>query len=224
MLTSAVEDYLKAIYEIGRERDKVTTSSLAEYLGVSPASVTGMIKKLDELKLISYERYQGVQLSEAGRKIALEVIRHHRLVELYLSEAMGVPWDQVHDEAEKWEHVLSENLEDRMDEILGHPTVDPHGSPIPNRQGEIEEIERTALSELSVGDKAVIAEVHDRDPDLLRYFGGMGLYPEERIEVIAFDPFDGPIRLLVDGEERILGREAARHIYVTQIESAVEQS
>jgi len=220
MSSPAVEDYLKAIYEIGRDTKRVTTSALSEYLAISPASVTGMIKKLADLKLITYERYQGVELSSAGRKMALEVIRHHRLVELYLAEAMGVPWDQVHEEAEKWEHVLSESLEDRMDEILGYPKVDPHGSPIPSRDGRIDELERTALASLNEGDCAMIAEVSDRDPELLRYLAEMGLFPQKQI--VAFEPFEGPVRVLIDDEEQSVGLEAARNIYVTAIESPNE--
>src|SRR5918912_2318913 len=137
MQTQAVEDYLKTIYEIQREQGKVATTVLAERLGIAPASVTGMVKKLAGLHLVAHEPYQGVVLTEAGEKIALEVIRHHRLIERYLAEALAVPWDKVHEEAEKWEHVLSEDMEDRIDALLGHPTTDPHGAPIPARNGTL---------------------------------------------------------------------------------------
>src|SRR3990172_692831 len=134
MQTQAVEDYLKAIYELQAGQKQVSTTALSERLAVAPASVTGMVKKLAALKLVDHQPYQGVTLKPAGEKIALEVVRHHRLVESYLSEALGVPWDQVHAEADKWEHVLSEDMEDRIDALLGHPTTDPHGAPIPGRE------------------------------------------------------------------------------------------
>jgi DtxR family Mn-dependent transcriptional regulator len=220
MHTTAVEDYLKSIYEISRHDGRVTTSALAELLSVAPASATGMIKKLSSMKLVTYEPYKGVELTDGGRKIALEVIRHHRLVELYLSEALGVPWDQVHEEAEKWEHVLSEDLEDRMDAALGHPKSDPHGAPIPNRDGAIEEFERTLLAELNAGDQATIAEVNDHDPALLRYLGKLGLYPKTIIQILSIEPFEGPIRISINGKEESLGLEAARHVYVKDVQAS----
>ena len=213
--TQAVEDYLKAVHELERTHDKVTTSALAERLNVAPASVTGMVKKLAEMKLVTHEPYRGVKLTDAGRKLALEVIRHHRLVELYLAEALNVPWDQVHSEAEVWEHVLSEDLEDRIAEHLGHPTTDPHGAPIPSRDGELPESDALRLDELEPGTSATIAEVSDHDPELLRYLGSLGLYPRASVQLIDAAPYNGPLTLLVDGEERVLGREAAEHIFVT---------
>jgi len=209
MLTQTLEDYLKAIYEIAQERGRVTTTALAERLGVAPATVTGTLKKLARLKLVVHRPYRGVELTEAGRKIALEVIRHHRLIELYLQQALGVPWDRVHDEAEKWEHVLSEELEDRIDELLGHPTHDPHGAPIPARDGTIAQPERVRLSELVPGQRAVIAEVSDHDPELLRYLGARGLYPRVAVQVLAKEPFGGPVVVRAAGREHALGREAA---------------
>jgi DtxR family Mn-dependent transcriptional regulator len=216
MQTQAVEDYLKAVYEVGREQGRVTTTALADRLGVTPASVTGMVKKLAELRLVAHEPYQGVALTEAGRRIALEVVRHHRLVELYLAEALGVPWDQVHAEAEKWEHVLSEDLEDRIDARLGYPTTDPHGAPIPSRSGEIAPTSRLALAELEPGRCAVVAEVSDHDPELLRYLGGLGLYPRAEVSVVAVAPFNGPVTVRVGGGEHALGREAAGYVWVAE--------
>lgn len=216
-LSQSIEDYLKSIYEIESKGEKVTTSLLSEKLDVAPASITSMIKKLSERKLVTHKKYQGVKLTKAGLKIALEIVRHHRLIELYLKEALGVPWDQVHDEAEKWEHVLSEDLEDRIDEFLGHPTSDPHGSPIPDRDGKMIERECTNLVEIPTGEKVVIAEVSDHNPELLRYFGNMGLYPETEIKIVSVEPFEGPITLFVDGEEHSIGREAAKHIKVTEV-------
>ena len=217
MHTQAMEDYLKTIYEIQQEHGRVSTTALAERLGVTPASVTGMIKKLAKMRLVSYEPYQGVELTPAGEKIALEVIRHHRLIELYLAEALGVPWDRVHEEADKWEHILSEDLEDRMDAFLGYPTTDPHGAPIPTREGEIAQPARVRLSDLAPGQSAVIAEVSDHDSMLLRYLGGLGLYPRAEVRVVAVAPFGGPITVRVNDAEHVLGREAASYIFVTDV-------
>lgn len=213
-LSQSIEDYLKSIYEIESKHEKVTTSSLSEKLNVAPASVTSMIKKLSEKKLVTHKKYQGVKLTNSGLKVALEIIRHHRLVELYLKEALGVPWDQVHEEAEKWEHVLSEDLEDRIDEYLGYPTSDPHGSPIPDRDGNMIERDSINLIEVTPGTKVIIAEVSDHNPELLRYLGKMGLYPETEVKIISIEPFQGPITLVVKGEEYSIGREAAKYISV----------
>jgi DtxR family transcriptional regulator, Mn-dependent transcriptional regulator len=218
MPTQAAEDYLKAIYELGRDEEAVSTSALAERLAVSPASATGMLKKLAALHLVSHEPYYGVRLTDAGRRVALEVIRHHRLIELYLHEALGVPWDEVHAEAEKIEHVLSESLEARIDAALGHPTTDPHGAPIPSADLTIERPERVPLAEVSAGHAAVVAEVSDHDPALLRYAGELGLYPQTPIEVVAVAPFEGPLTVRVDDAERTVGRRAAEFIYCTAIQ------
>jgi DtxR family transcriptional regulator, Mn-dependent transcriptional regulator len=218
MRTRAVEDYLKTIYDLSRAGGAVTTSAIATRLAVAPGTVTGMVKKLATLNLVTHESYRGVVLTEAGRKIALEVIRHHRLVELYLYEAMGVPWDQVHAEAEKWEHVLSEAMEERMDEILGNPTTDPHGSPIPSPALEVEEREHSPLAELAAGQRGRVAEVGDEDAEMLRYFADLGLFPETPVEVVSVAPFDGPMVLRVAGAEQSIGRPAAEHIYMTDVE------
>ena len=215
MQTAAVEDYLKIIFEIQREKGNVATTILADRLNVAPASATGMIKKLAEMRLVAYEPYQGVTLTEAGRKIALEVIRHHRLVELYLAEALGVPWDRVHDEAEKWEHVLSEDLEDRIDAALGHPTIDPHGSPIPTREGAMARPVRDRLDDLAVGQTAVIAEVSDHDPAMLRDLGEIGLYPATPIQIIALD--SEAITVMSGQGLHSLTHEVAQHIWVVDI-------
>ena len=217
MHTQSVEDYLKSIYKLQKGQGKVTTTVLAELLEVTPASATGMIKKLAEMNLVIYERYQGVSLTEAGQKIALEVIRHHRLVELYLAEALGVPWDKVHEEAEKWEHILSEDLEERMDAMLGHPTADPHGSPIPNRDGTIPPKINKPLADLRPGQSAIIDEVSDQNPALLRYLGNLNLYPKTEFSVIDVAPFNGPVTIRVGNAEHTLGREAASYIFVKEI-------
>lgn len=217
MYTQAVEDYLKTIYELQAHHQTVSTTMLADHLSIAPASVTGMLKKLAEMNLVDYARYQGVTLTAAGEKIALEVVRHHRLIELYLAEALGVPWDKVHDEAEKWEHVISEDIEDRMDAALGFPTTDPHGAPIPNRRGEIDEWERTPLTDLHAGQSATIAEVSDHDPTLLRQLGKMNLYPKTDITVLATTPPDGDITIRTDDSQFVLSHDSARYILVTDI-------
>jgi DtxR family Mn-dependent transcriptional regulator len=204
MRTQAVEDYLKVIYDLSRAGGAVTTSAIATRLAVAPGTVTGMVKKLASLNLVAHEHYHGVELTEAGRRIALEVIRHHRLVERYLFEAMRVPWDQVHAEAERWEHVLSEEMEERMDEILGSPTTDPHGS------------------EMVAGQRGLVAEVGDEDAAMLRYFAELGLFPETPVEVISVAPFRGPMTLRVGGAECSIGRHAAEHVFVTDLEGVEE--
>ncbi len=214
MQTQAVEDYLKAIYELQAEGGKVSTTELSERLHVAPASVTGMVKKLATMKLVVHEPYQGVELTPTGEKIALEVVRHHRLVESYLAESLGVSWDKVHEEADRWEHVLSEEMEDLMDDKLGHPTTDPHGAPIPARDGSMPKSELRRLSELEPGEAAVIAEVSDHNAELLRYLGDLGLFPRVEVRVLASAPFEGPVTIKTNGDEHVLGREVAGHILV----------
>lgn len=217
MHSQTVEDYLKNIFDLHRAHGKVTTTVLAERLKVAPASVTGMLKKLAEADLVTYAPYQGVNLTDGGRKIALKVIRHHRLVELYLAEALGVPWDEVHDEAEKWEHILSERLEERMDALLGYPTSDPHGSPIPSAQGEIAAPFETRLSDLKPGQTAIIAEVNDQDSSLLRYLAGKNLFPGTEVQVIFAEPFEGSVTVVVLNNEHKLRKDIANHIFVTEV-------
>ena len=217
MLSQAAEDYLKSIYKLQEKGGKVSTGVLAEFLNVKPASVTGMIKKLESMKLIKYERYQGVTLTNAGKAIALEVIRHHRLLELYLFKALGMPWDGVHDEAEKLEHVISEEMEARMDEYLGYPTADPHGSPIPDKNGVVPKTESIPMTSLQEGQSCVVAEVNDSDSALLRHLGSFNLYPGTRFRVIEVAPFDGPFTIDVAGQQAVIGREVAKHIFVDDI-------
>jgi DtxR family Mn-dependent transcriptional regulator len=214
MHTQAVEDYLKAIYELQHESDRVATTTLAERLGVAPASVTGMVKKLAGMNLLKHEPYQGVRLTQAGEKIALEVLRHHRLVERYLAEALGVPWDEVHAEADRWEHVLSEDMEDRIDALLGFPTTDPHGAPIPTRDGAMPQGEHLRLADIEPGQRVTILEVSDHDPAMLRYLGDKGLYPDVEVEVIESAPFEGPVTVRLNEQQHALGREVANYIFV----------
>jgi len=153
-------------------------------------------------------------LTKAGEKIALEVIRHHRLVESYLTEALGVPWDKVHEEADKWEHVLSEEMEDRISAMLGDPTTDPHGAPIPARDGSLPKTSLRRLSDLEPGERAVVAEVSDHDPELLRYLGEMGLFPQTKLRLISAAPFQGPLTIEIGGREQAVGREVAGQVLV----------
>jgi DtxR family transcriptional regulator, Mn-dependent transcriptional regulator len=213
-VTHAMEDYLKAVYRL-REVDKqVTTQRLADELGVTGPSVTNMVKRLAEMRLLSHTRYHGVDLTPAGEKIALEVIRHHRLLELYLAETLGYPWDEVHAEAERLEHHVSDELEARMDSALGYPTTDPHGDPIPSVEGVIPEVPHARLLDSIPGREAIVVRVSDRDPEQLRYLGGLGLYPGASVTVVEVLPFDGPIRLLINGSEHIIGRPLAATVYV----------
>lgn len=213
-VSQSMEDYLKAIYKLQEQRDQVPTSLLADYMSVAPASVTNMCKKLAELKLVSYEPYQGVSFTPAGKKLALEVVRHHRLLELYLAEALGVPWDQVHAEAEKLEHVISEDLEERMAAALGDPQFDPHGAPIPTRSGDIFQYESGFLADMKAGDKLTVVEVDDNDPELLRYLGELGLYPGTKVTLIDCAPFKGPLTLHIGEKEYSLGYQAAQSVLV----------
>ena len=214
MLTAAMEDYLKAIFEVLEHQKRATTSAIAERLQIAPASVTAMIKRLSRLKMITYEPYQGVRFSKVGEKAALEIVRHHRLLELYLSEALGVPWERVHEEAEKLEHVLSEDLEDRIANSLGDTSVDPHGAPIPTREGVIRRVKARRLSTVEPGETVKVIEVDDRDPELLKYLGSLQLYPGTTIRVTSVEPFDGPIMLYMQERAIMLGRRAAEEILV----------
>lgn len=217
MLTSAVEDYLKAIYKLQRRARPVITTAIAEELGVRPASVTGMVGKLAHMKLIQYTPYQGVELTDAGERLALEVIRHHRLVELYLAEFLDFPIDRVHEEADRLEHVISPELEERLEEKLGHPTEDPHGDPIPTREGAIAESEHGRLSEVEPSTVVVVRRVSDSDPERLRYLAGLGLVPNARVRVISIEPFGGPVILQVGEAQHALGRELAATIGVSPV-------
>jgi DtxR family Mn-dependent transcriptional regulator len=211
-----MEDYLKVAYRLQSDGGPVTTQRLAEELGISGPSVTNMVKRLHELGLVRHARYHGVELTEAGQKVALEVIRHHRLLELYLAETLGYNWDQVHEEAERLEHHVSEELEERMDSALGHPKVDPHGDPIPSREGTIAAVPTTRLLDLEPGQEARVSRVSDRDPDQLRYLGGLGLFPGTRVTVLEKLPFEGPVRIRVNETEHIIGRPLAASVNVSR--------
>ncbi|MEE9182629.1 MAG: metal-dependent transcriptional regulator [candidate division NC10 bacterium] len=218
-VSQAVEDYVKAIYLLEQRESKVTTKAVAVALDVAAPSVTAMIKRLHAMRLVRYTRYRGVALTPAGRRMALEVIRHHRLLELYLVEALGLPWDQVHAEADRLEHVISEEVEERIAEHLGHPVADPHGDPIPTRGGEVEGPLGLPLSELTPGTAAVVKRVGDQDPAKLRYLATLGLFPQVRVTLLEKAPFGGPVSLEVGDTRCTLGGEMARQIYVLPIEA-----
>jgi DtxR family Mn-dependent transcriptional regulator len=211
----AVEDYLKTIYMLEQEESPVSTSRIASAREVRPGSVTSMIQRLHKLNLLHYEKHHGVTLTDSGREIALEVIRHHRLVELYLIEALGFSWDEVHEQADILEHVISEKLEERMAAALNYPKFDPHGDPIPSKEGYIAETKNEPLTALTAGTSAIVSRIpDDADSDLLRYLGELGLVPGNEIEVMDLAPFDGPLTVLIGGETRVIGFKVADSVLV----------
>jgi DtxR family transcriptional regulator, Mn-dependent transcriptional regulator len=209
-ISDAVENYAKAIYAIQQRSGTVTTNAIAERLGVTAASASGMVKKLDSLGLVTHVPYKGVELTEDGERLALEVIRHHRLLELYLAESLDVPWDRVHAEAEVLEHVLSEELEELIAAKLGNPTVDPHGDPIPTADLVIEERPTSSLADLNPGARATFVRISDFDPEMLRYLAERGIAPGDDFEVIDKQPFDGPTFARFGDDVHVLGGELAR--------------
>jgi DtxR family transcriptional regulator, Mn-dependent transcriptional regulator len=213
VVSESAQDYLKAIWKLERTGD-MSTSALAESLGVTPASATAMLKKLATLGLVVHERYHGATLTPAGERMALEVVRHHRLLELYLMEALGLTWDQVHQEAERLEHHLSDELEAAIDQALGYPTRDPHGDPIPSPELLLARDELVCLSDLEAGSMTVVRRVPDGDPELLRYLASLGLVPAEEVTVLDQAPFDGPVTVEVRGSRHAIGRSLAAQIEV----------
>jgi DtxR family transcriptional regulator, Mn-dependent transcriptional regulator len=213
--SSAVEDYCKAIFTLEtRVAEPVSTNALAERLAITPGSVSAMLRKLDELGLIAHLPYRGVRLTEQGRRVALEVIRHHRLIELFLAETLQMPWDRVHAEAEVLEHVISEELEQLIAEKLGDPTLDPHGDPIPSADLELSEPETRTLDSLQVGDGGVFVRVSDSDPEMLRYLSERGISPGDRLRVLDRQPFGGPLFVSFGGEQHPIGGMLARAMRV----------
>ncbi|HEV3053196.1 MAG TPA: metal-dependent transcriptional regulator [Solirubrobacteraceae bacterium] len=214
-ISSAVEDYAKAIYALeDRCGDAVSTNALAERLGVTAASASGMVKRLGELGLVEHEPYRGVTLTEAGRKVALEVMRHHRLLELYLVQSLGVPWDRVHQEAEVLEHVLSEELEELIAAKLGDPTHDPHGDPIPTRELTIEHRPTRSIQSLNGGDSGTFTRISDSDPDMLRFLADRGIAPGDSFEVVEKQPFNGPLFVRFGDQVHVLGGSLAEAMRV----------
>jgi len=213
--TTAVQDYLKAIYQLGGSRNDVPTSAVARLLDVTPASVSGMLRRLHDLGFVAHRPYRGVRLTRRGAREAVEMIRHHRLLELYLSKVVGMPWDRVHAEADALEHVISEDLESRLDELLGYPTEDPHGHPIPTPGLVLTEDRYPSLVDATPGERCVVRRVDDRSAELLRYLDELGLRPGVAIEVVEEIPFGGGVRARVDGREHVIGADAARAVEVS---------
>jgi DtxR family Mn-dependent transcriptional regulator len=229
MLSPAVEDYLKTIYMLQvRDAPPVSTSAIAGRMEVSSASVTNMVKRLDELGLVSYQSYKGATLTESGEKVALEIIRHHRLLELYLKEVMDYSWEQLHEEAEHLEHHISEEFEAKIEEMLDYPTHDPHGHPIPSRDGTVDEVRATPLSHVEPGTTVTIHHLEDADPDLLHHIEDLGLMPRTRLTVADRAPFDGPTTLHVQTSsgatvERSVGPTVAAAVFVVEEGGVGEQ-
>lgn len=217
ILTSAHEDYLKAIYLLMAEGQKVNNSALANELEVSPASTTNMVKKLAELALVEYEPYQSITLTEAGRQVALEVLRHHRLLELYLHQKLNLPWDQIHAEADRLEHVISEALEDAIAAALGNPTIDPHGDPIPSKDGHVETINGVPLSTAEMNQPYRLVRVLLQDADRLNYLGSLGLYLNATVTLLKRAPFAGPLLIDINGDHHALAHDMAELLLVAPV-------
>lgn len=213
--SQAVEDYAKAIFALeGRSSEPVSTNALAARLAITPGSVSAMLRKLDELGLITHVPYRGVRLTERGRLLALEMVRHHRLLELFLAEALEMPWDRVHAEAEVLEHVLSEDLEALIDAKLGNPTLDPHGDPIPSADLRLDERATRSLESLEPGDRGTFVRVSDSDPEMLRYLAECGIAPGDRFFVRSRQPFGGPLFLCFGEREQTIGGALAQAMRV----------
>ncbi len=215
LLSQSVEDYLKAIYKVETEEKGASTSQLAEAMNVSSASATNMIQRLAEMGFVNYKSYKGARLTDSGKKIALEIIRHHRLLELYLLEIMGYSWDEVHEEAEHLEHHISEQFEDKIAELLDNPTHDPHGDPIPTKDGVVPAADEKNLTKASENKSYIIARLIDQDSERLRYLEKKGLLPGVHLTIKEIAPFNGPLTLQIDNNELVIGRDLAKTISVT---------
>ncbi len=213
MLSQAVQDYLKTIYKL-EEAGPVSTTKIAKELNISGASVTGMLKRLANMGMVDYNSYKGVKLTSNGEKIALEILRHHRLLELYLKEMLGFSLEKVHDEACRLEHHISDEFLQKIDDLLGNPQFDPHGHPIPQKDGVLPDHQETPLIEIDPGKTVSISRLVDNDSEMLAYFESQGLVPDVDIQVIEKAPFNGPITIKLAGANKILGNEIARSIYV----------
>lgn len=217
-LSGPVEDYLKAIYDLERLGEPATTNDIAERLMISPASVSGMVRRLAEQGLVTHEPYHGARLTPDGRHAALRTLRRHRVLECYLTEVLGLPWDRVHDEAERLEHAASDELVERMAAALGDPKLDPHGAPIPTRDGRMEEAALRILAEVPEGERVRVRRVQDEDAERLRYLAELGIRPGSLVRILDRAPFDGPITLWVDtaagGTTRAIGALLAAQVFV----------
>jgi DtxR family Mn-dependent transcriptional regulator len=218
VLSQSAEDYLKAIYTLESKKKGASTTQVAKAMEISSASATNMIKRLAEMKLVEYESYKGARLTDAGQKIALEIIRHHRLLELYLMEIMDYSWDEVHDEAEKLEHHISEQFEEKIAGMLDNPTHDPHGDPIPTKEGMIPEIKGESLAEAKEQHSYLIIRVNNQNPESLRYLEKEGLMPGEKLTVKEKTPLNDTITIVVGDHEKILGSKLSSTIIVLNVE------
>lgn len=219
MLSPATEDYLKTIYRLQTEAggDAVSTGDIAAAMDVSAASATNMVKRLANFELIAYESYQGAQLTEAGRKVALEVIRHHRLLELYLKEVLDYSWEEIHHEAEQLEHHISETFESKIEEVLGYPTRDPHGHPIPSRDGVVDPLSSRPLADLAIDTPAVIDHLCDKDPDLLHVLEERNLLPGTQLCVVDRNPPAGRLTIALGDQEQLIGHQVALKVFVRRL-------
>ena len=217
-LSGPVEDYLKAIYDLERVGDPAATNDIADRLAISPASVSGMVRRLADQGLITHEPYRGVRLTRDGRSAALRTLRRHRILECYLTAVLGYPWDRVHEEAEQLEHAASEELIERMASALGDPGRDPHGAPIPTRDGRVDELPLRSLADTPTGGRVCVRQVHDEDGERLRYLAELGIRPGAMVRILDRAPFDGPITIWVDsaggGSTRAVGVGLAREVLV----------
>jgi DtxR family Mn-dependent transcriptional regulator len=217
-ISPASQDYLKAIYDLSERHGRASTSQIADQLAIKPASVTGMLQKMaqDEPPLVVYKKHQGVTLTPEGEMAALEIVRHHRLIELFLHEILGYSWDEVHEEAERLEHVISEDMERRMAAVLGNPKRDPHGHPIPTQELTIATMTDMPMSDLRPGQEAVVQRVHDSDSELLRYLDSLGLRPPARVNVVHYVPFDQTLHMQIEKQPEVvvLGPRITREVFV----------
>lgn len=212
--TESIEDFLKAVYMLQRNTDRVRTNDIAEALRITPPSAVDLIKRCKEAHLLDYFSYMGVRLTPSGEKIALEVLRHHRLLELYLVEALGYSWDEVHEEADKLEHHISETLEARIADFLGHPTIDPHGDPIPSLEGELPKRGLRKLAELAEGESGIISRLMDQSPENLRYLESKGLILDAEVKIIRREPQDGLTHITVNDQAQVIGEMTAQFVLV----------
>jgi len=216
LFTRSQEDYLKALYKLGGDERPVPTRDLAQRLGISSPSVSEMVTRLSAQGLVEHDRYRGQQLTREGRKVALELVRHHRLLEMFLVQVLGYTWDEVHDEAERLEHVISERMEQRIFELLGRPELDPHGHVIPTLAGKVRPVSHRALSECRAGERVTVQGVSDDDPGKLRELERRGLLPGTRIAVLAGSEFEGPVDVKIKGRRAGVPLGLARAIFVAE--------
>jgi DtxR family Mn-dependent transcriptional regulator len=214
--TRSQQDYLKALYQLHGDQRPVPTRELAQRLGISSPSVSEMVTRLSSQGLVEHDRYRGQQLTREGRKVAVELVRHHRLLEMFLVQILGYSWDEVHDEAERLEHVISERMEQRIFELLGRPELDPHGHAIPTLGGKVRPLSERPLSECRAGQKVVVQGVSDADPGRLRELERRGLVPGARIELVADSKFEGPIAVRLNGRRASVPLGLARAVFVEE--------